>query len=166
MCNAPEHSPYQSLLSGGIKKALLESHLGFPGGSEVKASACDEGDLGSIAGLGRSPGKGKRLSTPVFWPGEFWPSHRVRHDSATVTLTFTCRILVPLQGIILKPHCIGSVNLNHWTAREVLDLFLFLSVVLAIYKKFLYSFDYFCFLSFFPLFHLFLVFLFCPIGYS
>ena len=58
MCNAPEHSPYQSLLSGGIKKALLESHLGFPGGSEVKASACDEGDLGSIAGLGRSPGEG------------------------------------------------------------------------------------------------------------
>ena len=140
--------------------------LGFPCGSAGKESACNVGNLGSIAGLGRSPGKGKRLSTPVFWPGEFWPSRRVRHDSATVTLTFTCRILVPLQGIILKPHCIGSVNLNHWTAREVLDLFLFLSVVLAIYKKFLYSFDYFCFLSFFPLFHLFLVFLFCPIGYS
>ena len=29
------------------------------------------GDLGSIPGLGRSPGKGKRLPTPVFWPGEF-----------------------------------------------------------------------------------------------
>ena len=33
--------------------------LGFPGGSEVKASACNEGDLGSIPGLGRSPGEGK-----------------------------------------------------------------------------------------------------------
>ena len=31
---------------------------GFPGGSEVKASACNAGDLGSIAGLGRSPGEG------------------------------------------------------------------------------------------------------------
>ena len=58
MCNVPEHSPYQSLLSGGKKKALLESHLGFPGGSEVKASACDAGDLCSIPGLGRSPGEG------------------------------------------------------------------------------------------------------------
>ena len=32
--------------------------LGFPGGSEVKASASNVGDLGSIPGLGRSPGKG------------------------------------------------------------------------------------------------------------
>ena len=32
--------------------------LGFPGGSEVKASACNAGDLGLIPGLGRSPGEG------------------------------------------------------------------------------------------------------------
>ena len=31
---------------------------GFPGGSEVKASACNAGDLGSIPGLGKSPGGG------------------------------------------------------------------------------------------------------------
>ena len=31
---------------------------GFPGGSEGKASACNAGDLGSIPGLGRSPGEG------------------------------------------------------------------------------------------------------------
>ena len=31
---------------------------GFPGGSEGKASACNAGDLGSILGLGRSPGEG------------------------------------------------------------------------------------------------------------
>ena len=31
---------------------------GFPGGSEVKASAYNAGDLGSIPGLGRSPGEG------------------------------------------------------------------------------------------------------------
>ena len=30
----------------------------FPGGSEVKTSACNEGDLSSIPGLGRSPGEG------------------------------------------------------------------------------------------------------------
>ena len=32
--------------------------MGFPGGSEVKASACNAGDLGSIPGSERSPGEG------------------------------------------------------------------------------------------------------------
>ena len=32
--------------------------MGFPGGLEVKASACNAGDLGSIPRLGRSPGEG------------------------------------------------------------------------------------------------------------
>ena len=35
-----------------------------------KASACNAGDSGSIPGLGRSAGEGKKLGTPVFWPGE------------------------------------------------------------------------------------------------
>ena len=33
--------------------------LGFPCGSSGKESSCNAGDLGSIRGLGRSPGKGK-----------------------------------------------------------------------------------------------------------
>ena len=33
-------------------------NLGFPGGSDSKESTCDVGDLGSISGLGRSPGEG------------------------------------------------------------------------------------------------------------
>ena len=45
--------------------------LDFPGGSAGKESACNAGDLGSIPGLGRSPGKRKGYPTPVFWPGEF-----------------------------------------------------------------------------------------------
>ena len=32
---------------------------GFPCGSASKESACNVGDLGSIPGLGRSPGEGK-----------------------------------------------------------------------------------------------------------
>ena len=31
---------------------------GFPGGSDGKESACNAGDMGSIPGLGRSPGGG------------------------------------------------------------------------------------------------------------
>ena len=34
------------------------SYLGFPGGSAGKESACNVEDLGSIPGLGRSPGEG------------------------------------------------------------------------------------------------------------
>ena len=32
---------------------------GFSGGSDGIEAACNEGDLGSIPGLGRSPGEGK-----------------------------------------------------------------------------------------------------------
>ena len=53
-----------------VSHTLLQIHLirlssylsvydyGIPGGSDGKASACDAGDLGSIAGLGRSHGEG------------------------------------------------------------------------------------------------------------
>ena len=45
-------------------------YMGFSGGSEVKASACNEGDVGLIPGLERSPWRRKWQSTPVFFPGE------------------------------------------------------------------------------------------------
>ena len=38
--------------------------LGFPCGSAGKESACNGGDLGSIPGLERSPGKGKGYLLP------------------------------------------------------------------------------------------------------
>ena len=41
--------------------------MGFPGDSAGKESACNEGDLGSIPGLGRSPGEGN--SYPFQYPG-------------------------------------------------------------------------------------------------
>ena len=37
----------------------LENIMDFPCGSAGKESACNVGDLGSIPGLGRSPGEGK-----------------------------------------------------------------------------------------------------------
>ena len=43
----------------------------FPGGSDGKESACNAGDLSSIPGSGRFPGRRHRLYTPVFmgFPG-------------------------------------------------------------------------------------------------
>ena len=44
---------HRGLFLNGIK-----SKFNFPGGSEIKASAWNAGDTGSIPGLGRSPGEG------------------------------------------------------------------------------------------------------------
>ena len=45
-------------LSSTASHLLELSHMGmgFPGGSDGKETACNAGDLGSIPGLGRSPG--------------------------------------------------------------------------------------------------------------
>ena len=37
----------------------------YPGGSEWKESACNAGDLGSIPGLGRSPGEGNGTHSSI-----------------------------------------------------------------------------------------------------
>ena len=41
-----------------VSNKNFNSEWSFPGGSEVKTSACSAGDLGSIPGSGRSPGEG------------------------------------------------------------------------------------------------------------
>ena len=48
---------------GGFLKDCILVFKGFPGGAEVKASACNVGDLGLIPGSGRSPGEGN--GTPL-----------------------------------------------------------------------------------------------------
>ena len=77
---------------------------GFPGGSEVKASACNAGDLGSIPGLGRSPGEGN--GNPLQYSclenavdgGAWWATvhgvakSRTRLSDLTFTFTFMCNI--------------------------------------------------------------------------
>ena len=51
-----------------IDEVLLYTCLyrtGFPGGSEVKVSSCNVGDLGSIPGSGRSPGRGNATHSSI-----------------------------------------------------------------------------------------------------
>jgi len=46
--------------------------MGFPGGSDGKASACNAEDLGLIPGLvGKIPWRRKWQPTPVLLPGKF-----------------------------------------------------------------------------------------------
>ena len=49
--------------------------MGFPSGSDSKASVCNAGDLGSIPGLGKSPGEGvfpytknHNITSPTYRP--------------------------------------------------------------------------------------------------
>ena len=44
--------------------------MDFPRGLAGKESACNAGDLGSISGLGRSPGEGNGNPFQVFFPGK------------------------------------------------------------------------------------------------
>ena len=52
----------------------FEVYWGFPGGSEVKTSVYNAGDLGSIPGSGRSPGEGNSNSIvfQIFWCFQFF----------------------------------------------------------------------------------------------
>ena len=57
-------------LSRFVKAILLRSKhsaKGFPGGSDSKESACNTGDLGSIAGSERSPGEGNGYPLQYSW---------------------------------------------------------------------------------------------------
>ena len=68
-------------------------YTGFPGGSGSKESACNVGDLGSIPGMGRSPGERHGhplqyscLENPVdrgAWQAVVHGVTKVRHDLAT-----------------------------------------------------------------------------------
>ena len=73
------------------------NYEGFPGGSEVKASACNAGDLGSIPGSERSPGEGNGnplqyscLENPMEG-GAWWATvHRVAKSRTRLSdFTFT-----------------------------------------------------------------------------
>ena len=79
--------------------AIIVDNRGFPGGSEVKAYACNAGDLGSIPGLGRSPGEGN--GNPLLYSclenpmggGAWWATvHRVAKSQTWLndfSFTFT-----------------------------------------------------------------------------
>ena len=53
--------------SGSRIRIITLKMMGFPGGSAGKEPVCNGGDLGSIPGLGRSPGEGK--DSPLQYSG-------------------------------------------------------------------------------------------------
>ena len=101
---------------------------GFPGGAEVKASACNVGDLGSIPGLGRSLGEGNGnplqyscLENPMDG-GAWWAIvhglQRVRHDWATSLFTSDW-ITITFSGLLYKIYLTHKSSLNLALAYEM-----------------------------------------------
>ena len=96
--------------------------LGFPGGSAGKESACNAGDLGPIPGLGRSPGEGLRLPTPVFSPGEFHGLYSPRgHKEQTERLSLSdvssAQILMQNQRLWAHSTPCKCFSCSHTPAR-------------------------------------------------
>ena len=88
------------------------SWLGFPGGSDSKASAYNGGDAGSIPGLGRCPGEGNGnplqyscLENPMDW-GAWWATvHGVIKSQTRLsnfTFTFVVSTCVPASLLALQ----------------------------------------------------------------
>ena len=84
--------------------------MGFPGGSEGKASACNAGDLGSIPGSGRPPGEGNDnplqyscLENPMDG-GAWWATvHGVTKSRTRLSdFTFTFRVVLVLFPYLLS----------------------------------------------------------------
>ena len=82
--------------------------MGFSGGSDGKASACNVGDLGPIPGLGRSTGEGNGnplqyscLENPLDG-GAWWATVQVVAKSqirlSNFTFTFSLLIFMRLEG--------------------------------------------------------------------
>ena len=80
--------------------------MGFPGGSDGKASTCSVGDLGSIPGLGRSPGEGNGnplqyscLENSMDWEAWWATVHGVAKSRTQLSnFTFKPFLISPTTG--------------------------------------------------------------------
>ena len=101
------------------------SEKGFPGGSEVKVSSCNAGDLGSIPGSGRSPGEGNGKPLQSSWlenpmdRGAWWATvHGVAKSQtqlSDLTFIFTCHPY--LESVDPTPRD----EVTHFITKEGLD---------------------------------------------
>ena len=85
--------------------------MGFPCGTAGKESACHVGDLGSIPGLGKSPGEGKRY--PLQYSGLEYSMDCIVHGVAKSQTPlsdfhFTSAGFLLKVGRVIRPHLVGD----------------------------------------------------------
>ena len=100
--------------------------MGFLCGLAGKESACNVGDLGSIPGLGRSPGEGNSNPLQHSCPGNpmdkgTWQA--IVHGVANLTISFMDHAF----GIVLKSHCHTLSHLSFSLSSRSFGLPLWLS---------------------------------------
>ena len=100
----------------GILFCKFKINVLHPCGSADKESACNEGDLVLIPGLGRSPGEGTGY-TPVFWPGEFHglfsPWDRKESDMTeqlSLSVLLLTNSLISTDFILREPWKVGNIT--------------------------------------------------------
>ena len=141
LTNSLPHCQHQVAIKHGSQETL-----GFPSGSDSKASTCYAGDPGPIPGSGRSPGEGKAThSTILAWrvpwteePGKLQSmgSQRVRHDWATEQN----------HPIVVLGHCVFAI-ICLWV---FFIFFLVALVIFSLVRSVLLSLHLFVFFTVFP----------------
>ena len=116
-------------LRGNDFYQFLLTLSGFSGGSEVKASACNAGDLGSVPGSRRSPGEGN--GNPLQYPclenhmdgGAWWATvHGVTKSRTQLSdFAFTFHIFLTLSRDIYQDICVCSLSAYILYARIYVD---------------------------------------------
>ena len=109
--------------------------IGFPGGSDGKASACHVGDLGSIPGSGRSPGEGNGnplqhscLENPM--DGGAWQARVYEVAKSRTRLSdFTFHFHLFLDGVICFlllscMNCLHSLEIKSLPVTSLAIIFL------------------------------------------
>ena len=99
--------------SNSLITGVLRLHIGFPGGSVIKESPCNAGDLGSVPGSGRHPrgGNGNPLQhsgqensiNREAWQATVHGGCKGSDATEQLSLTYLCKILAPQSGIKPMP---------------------------------------------------------------
>ena len=110
----------QTRIEPKVVLSVALQNLGFPGGSEVKVSACNAGHLSSIPGSGRSPGEGNGnplqyscLENPMDG-GAWWTTVPGATKSRTRLRDFSLReiLLSQLSSLKLEQSNLPGGNLS------------------------------------------------------
>ena len=98
-------------VGGRLQRGNTCIHMGFPGGSDSKESACNAGNLGSVPVLGRSPGGGNGnllqysclenpMDSEAWWAtvhGGHKSQTRLSNETTTTTTTITALQEQPMR---------------------------------------------------------------------
>ena len=127
--SADTESASASILDILLSRVVVCKSLSFPGGSEVKASATNIGDLGSIPGSGRSPGERNGnplqyscLENPMDWGAWLAAVHGVTKSRTRLSdFTYLFKSMVfcysSLNGLKLTSKCRETLK-NFCLARK------------------------------------------------